>query len=163
MAPVPPEPPPRPRWQPILGAALLIVGLIVGVVAILALRDPTGQRSPTGQPQAPASGEPSATAAPTSSGADAPRASVVVLNNTSIQGLAASTGQLLTDAGWTVTSTSNYSNDIISTAAYYDPSDPANQAAATPLQAEFPWIARVVPRFEQLPPSPIVLIVTAAY
>lgn len=154
-------------WQPILGAALLIAGLIVGVIAIIALSDPSGQRSTTGTRQTGSSDDtpapPSSPAAPATSAATAARAAVVVLNNTTIPGLAGRAGADLTAAGWTVTSTSNYSNNIVSTAAYYDPSDPANQVAATQLQREFPFIVRVVPRFAELPPSPIVLILTAGY
>lgn len=157
----------RPRWQPILGAALLIAGLIAGVIAVIALSDPSGQRSATGAPRTVAATD-SASAPSTSSAASTgttapPRAPVIVLNNTQIPGLAATAGADLTAAGWTVTSTSNYSNNIESTAAYYDPSDPANEAAATELQREFPFIVRVVPRFSDLPPSPIVLVLTKAY
>lgn len=90
-------------------------------------------------------------------------ASVVILNNTNVTGLAARAKTDLQNAGWTVTDATNYSNDIISTAAYYDPSDPANQQAALALQRQFPWIKRVVARFPQLPASPIVLILTASY
>lgn len=162
----PPSAVPGRSWQPILGAVLLIAGLIIGVIAVVALTQPDGQRSTSGTRQTggaedtPAPTEAATTASTTASTG---RASVVVLNNTSIQGLASTAGADLTAAGWTVTATDNYTNDIVSTAAYYDPSDPANQAAATELQKQFPWIVRVVPRFAELPPSPIVLILTAAY
>lgn len=153
-------------WQPILGAILLIAGLIVGIIAVVALTQPSGQRSPTGTRQTGSVEDTgAATSAPTTPGTSgaAARASVVVLNNTTVQGLAGTAGADLTAAGWTVTATDNYTNNIESTAAYYDPSDPANQAAATQLQKEFPWIVRVVPRFAELPASPIVLVLTAAY
>ena len=145
---------------------LLIAGLIIGVIAVVALNQPSGQRSTTGTRQTGSTDDTgAATSAPAnpSTGAAAARASVVVLNNTTVQGLASTAGADLTAAGWTVTATDNYTNNIESTAAYYDPSDPANQAAATQLQKEFPWIVRVVPRFADLPPSPIVLVLTAAY
>lgn len=160
----PPSSAPGRSWQPILGAVLLIAGLIIGVIAVVALTQPSGQRSSTGTRQAggATSAAPTDTATTAATGAPA-RASVVVLNNTSVQGLASTAGADLAAAGWTVTATDNYTNDIVSTAAYYDPSDPANQAAATQLQREFPWIVRVVPRFAELPASPIVLILTAAY
>lgn len=163
----PPSTAPGRAWQPILGAALLIAGLIVGVIAVVALTQPSGQRSTTGTRQTGSSDDTVAASAsptaPATSGGASARAAVIVLNNTSIQGLASTAGADLSAAGWTVTATDNYTNDIESTAAYYDPSDPANQSAATQLQREFPWIERVVPRFAELPASPIVLVLTAAY
>jgi len=106
----------------------------------------------------------SSTSSGSGGGGDSSRtSSVVILNNTDITGLAARARADLQAAGWTVTDATNYSNDIISTAAYYDPSDPASAQAAQDLQAQFPWIKRVVPRFAQLPASPIVLILTAGY
>ncbi len=59
--------------------------------------------------------------------------------------------------------TENYSNDIISSAAYYDPSRAANRAAAEELRKEFPGIKRVVARFAQLPDAPIVLVLNDDY
>ena len=65
--------------------------------------------------------------------------------------------------GWTVTSTDNFSNDILSTCAYYDPTDPANQQAALALQQQFPAIKRVKERFPELPAGPIVVVLTSDY
>ena len=164
MAPAPTAP--GRSWQPILGAALLIVGLIVGVIAVVALTQPSGQRSTTGIRQTGSSDDTAgSTGAPATPGttASTARASVVVLNNTTIAGLAGTAGADLTAGGWTVTATANYQDTIESTAAYYDPDDPAGKPAALALQAQFPWIVRVVERFDELPPSPIVLVLTAAY
>jgi hypothetical protein len=158
----PPSTAPGRSWQPILGAFLLIAGLIIGVIAIVALTQPSGQKSTTGTRQTGSSDD---TAAPTAAATTAApaRASVVVLNNTTIPGLAGTAGADLTAGGWTVTATDNFQNTIESTAAYYDPADPANKAAAVALQAQFPWIVRVIERFADLPPSPIVLVLTAQY
>jgi hypothetical protein len=88
---------------------------------------------------------------------------VVILNNTTITGLAARASAELQAAGWTVTDTRNYQNNIASTAAYYDPADPVSEQAARDLANQFPWILRVVPRFAQLPVSPIVLILNGDF
>jgi len=71
--------------------------------------------------------------------------------------------QQFEQGGWTVTSTGNITNDILSTCATYDPSDPANQAAALQLQQQFPAIKRVKERFSELPPGPIVVVLTTDY
>ncbi len=57
----------------------------------------------------------------------------------------------------------NLTNDILSTCAYYDPSDPANEAAAQQLQQQFPEIKRVKERFAELPPGPIIVVLTTDY
>jgi len=62
-----------------------------------------------------------------------------------------------------VTSTGNLVNDIVSTCAYFDPADPGAEAAARALQAQFPTIKRVAPKFAQLPAGPIVVVLTRDY
>jgi cytoskeletal protein RodZ len=172
---------------PILGAILVVFGVVLAVVAVVALNKPQGQSSPTGTrhtsgtgvPTAntgsaststspPSSTSPAATPTDTISAASSPAAgttepSVAILNNTQVAGLAATAAADLRAGGWTVTSTDNYANNIVSTCAYYDPSDPANKAAALDMQKQYPWIRRVVARFPELPASPIVLVITAAY
>jgi hypothetical protein len=88
---------------------------------------------------------------------------LVVLNSTTTTGLADTAKQRFEQGGWTVTSTDNITNDILSTCAYYDPSDPANQAAALQLQQQFPAIKRVKERFAELPSGPIVIVLTTDY
>lgn len=171
--------------QPILGAALLIVGIVVAIFAVIALSRPNGQRSEGGARQTAAEQSLAGTPTPSNTSEDSSdsssddasgaasddnpdaagdvRASVLILNNTDIQGLAARAAEELRAAGWTVTGTDNYDNSIRSTAAYYDPSDPVNESAAHQLEKQFPWIERVVPRFAELPDSPIVLVVNAAF
>jgi hypothetical protein len=65
--------------------------------------------------------------------------------------------------GWTVTSTGDFQGDILSTAAYYDPSVTGAQAAAEALQSQFPAIKRVKERFGGLPGGPIVVVLTNDY
>ena len=88
---------------------------------------------------------------------------LVVLNNTTIDGLAAQAAQRFKSAGWTVTSIGNLANDIRSTCAYYAPSHPRARAAAKALRREFPAIKRVRRKFPQLPAGPIVVVLTPNY
>jgi hypothetical protein len=189
------------QWQQTFGAVLVVIGLVVAVIAVVALSKPHGKSSEgtgvvatgTGVPPPPvtdsgsASTSPTATSsgskssAPATSGsksssgsktsapataatsAAAARPSVAILNDTTINGLGAQAQADLTAQGWTVISATTYTNNIASTCAYYDPSDPANEAAALVLQQQFPWIKRVKERFAELPSAPIVLVITASY
>ena len=88
---------------------------------------------------------------------------LVVLNNTTTTGLAGQAAHRFESAGWKVSSVGNLTNDIISTCAYYDPSVANAKAAAKALKHEFPTIKRVRPKFPQLPPGPIVVVLTPDY
>jgi hypothetical protein len=90
------------------------------------------------------------------------RAPLVVLNNTTISGLAQDAADRFESGGWKVSEYSNYQNDILSTCAYYDPSVDGSQAAARALAHQFPGIKRVKPQFAQLASwhSPVVVILT---
>ena len=89
---------------------------------------------------------------------------LVVLNNTTTPNLARDAAQRFDAAGWQVTSyDENYRNDILSPAAYYDPSVPGAKAVATALQRQFPTIKRVVPKFQGLPAGPVVVVLTTDY
>jgi hypothetical protein len=87
----------------------------------------------------------------------------VVLNNTTITGLAVRAQSNFVAGGWTVTSTGNLQNEIISTCAYYDPAVAGAQAAAGRLQQQFPAIKRAAPKFAGLPAGPIVVVLTPDY
>ncbi len=52
---------------------------------------------------------------------------LVVLNNTTIKGLATQAAARFESGGWKVTSSGNLTNEIISTCAYYDASRPAGE------------------------------------
>ena len=86
-----------------------------------------------------------------------------MLNNTDKTGLAETAAASFRAGGWTVTSTGNLVNNIISTCAYYDPSVANAQAAANALKAQFPAIKRVVAKFSGLPAGPIVVVLTTDY
>ena len=176
-----PRPSNRRRIDRVGGGVLAVLGLVVAVVAVAALRHPNGRQArpvalrttstttitataPT--PTTPSSSSPSASATATdstSSSAFAHSVPLVVLNSTSIEGLADTASQRFESAGWTVTWSGTLTNDILSTCAYYDPSDPANEAAAQQLQQQFPEIKRVKERFTELPPGPIIVVLTTDY
>jgi ABC-type transport system substrate-binding protein len=88
---------------------------------------------------------------------------LVVLDNTGRPELARAATDRFKQAGWTVTDTSTFDGDILSTAAYYDPSTAGAQAAAEALQAQFPEIQRVRPKFDGLGPGAIVVVLTYDY
>jgi hypothetical protein len=88
---------------------------------------------------------------------------LVVLNSTTKTGLAASAAKTFQAGGWTVTSSGNIVNNILSTCAYYDPSDSKNQAAAQALMAQFPAIKRIAVKFAELPAGPVVVVLTSDY
>ncbi len=100
----------------------------------------------------------------TSALADDPKSvPLVVLNNTTTAGLAKQAAQRFRAGGWTVTSSGNLTNNIISTCAYYDPATAGAKAAAKALQAQFPTIKRVEPKFTGLPSGPVVVVLTPDY
>lgn len=175
----------RQRRERLAGIGLAALGVAVLVVALIALRQPgknsTSAGSVTASPTrsasraatssaAPASRPPTSSAVSTSpatsastSASTAARLPLVVLNNTTITGLAAQASDRFRAGGWTVTSYGNYQNDILSTCAYYDPAVPNAESDARRLQAQFPTIKRVAPKFPELPAGPIVVVLTPDY
>jgi hypothetical protein len=170
---------------------LAALGVAVLVIAIIALRQPNGHQaslhtSAVGQSSsipAPSTSSPPSTAASSASSsasasnsAPAPSTSVssstagslkavplVVLNNTNKTGLADTAAARFRAGGWTVASTGNLSNNIVSTVAYYDPAVANAQQAALALQTQFPAVKRVVAKFAGLPDGPIIVVLTADY
>ena len=180
----------RRRRDQVAGSALALLGVAVLVVAVIALRHPktaaagalppsTSAGAPTTAPvttpraTTSSSGSAAGQAVPTPASTASPAASItasgaarvplVVLNNTTIRGLAQQASARFAAGGWTVTSYGNYRNDILSTCAYYDPSVSGAQASAQALQAQFPTIKRVLAKFAQLPAGPIVVVLTTDY
>ena len=159
-----------------------MAGLSLAVIAFTALGHPRGRQTallrplasapagvpgtaaaaerPTGQPTAGAAGYgASSDARPGSQAAT----SLIVLDNTGRPAVAREATERFERAGWTVTDTSTFDGDILSTAAYYDPATAGARAAAQALQAQFPAIQRVRPKFDGLPPGPVVVVLTYDY
>jgi hypothetical protein len=176
-----PPPPNRRRIDRISGSVLAVLGIAVAVVALIALRHPNGRQAkpvalrtststvtatpPTSTKTVTKSPSPSkhpttASGSSTSTGHPIP---LVVLNSTTTTGLAETAKQRFEQGGWTVTSTNNIVNDILSTCAYYDPNTPGAQQAAEQLQQQFPAIKRVKEKFSDLPAGPIVVVLTRDY
>ncbi len=168
------------------GAAIAALGVVVLVVAVFALRHPRGEGTVAGSDtRAPSSSAPqpstssgsapskrvSSSAAPTSASSSpsssAPAAAaklpLVVLNDTTISGLAKQAADTFQAGGWSVAQVGNLQNDILSTCAYYDPSATGARASAELLRHQFPAIKRVVPKFPELPSGPIVVVLTPDY
>jgi hypothetical protein len=162
-------------------------------VAVLALREPNGHLSTAlsrtsassvakQTAASPAKGSPSRGSSPsggsssggsssasspdtghTAAGSGVKDVPLVVLNNTTIHGLAVEAAQRFESGGWTVSRWGNLSNVIISTCAYYDESDPTARPAAEALKAQYPAIKRVEPKFAELPAGPVVVVLTPDY
>jgi len=161
------------------------LGIAVLVVAVLALREPKGHVSAqhnasavgdrSASPTSGASAAPKTSSAPTPSQSPASHVGdskssssakplpLIVLNNTTVPGLAKRAAQRFEAGGWTVSRYDNYQNDIVSTCAYYDPSVVGAKAAAKALQREFPTIKRVKERFTELPSAPVVVVLAPDY
>jgi hypothetical protein len=165
---------------------LTILGLAVAVVAIVALNHPKGQQAANGSTvpsssaaSSPSSSKPTSTPKSTAnaqtkstktssqnnvaSSQNNGRPALLVLNNTNTSGLASTAVQRFQQGGWTASVGGNFVGDILSTAAYYDPSVTGAQAAADALQQQFPAIKRVVQRFTGLPQGPIIVVLTTDY
>jgi len=180
-----PTPPNRRRFDRVGGSVLAVIGVVVAVVAIIALQHPNGRQAkpvslktstvtatathtttkspPASRTSTRTAPPPSRTGGSSTSTSSSHSIPLVVLNSTTIQGLAETAKQQFQAGGWTVSYTDNIVNDIISTCAYYDPSDPANEQAAMQLQQQFPSIKRVKEKFSDLPAGPIVVVLTSDY
>ena len=165
-----------------------MLGIAVLVVAFLALRNPkhnaaagaseTITTTHTVTPSAPASDTgssalssfaPSESLVPSDTASSPPKHSaigsqpLVVLNAVGTPHLATDAATQFEDGGWTVAHIGNYTNNFLSTAAYYDPSVPGAHRAARALQQQFPFIKRVVERFPELPAGPVVVVLWSDY
>lgn len=179
----------RQHRERLAGGTLALLGAVVLVVALFALRHPSGQDTTVDAgrtsrvgtvKQSPSTKHATAKAAPSSPArslhlgsptkhgssqpSESPRAvPLIVLNNTTTQGLAAEAAAVFKSGGWTVTRFDNYRNDIVSTCAYYDPAEPSAKSAAEALRRQYPTIKRVAPKFAELPSGPIVVVLTPDY
>jgi hypothetical protein len=163
----------------------VILALGVGLIAITALNHPKGRETaratsvPTSSasvakpsssaPKKPAPTAPSATPKPAPKTSSPPtptaitRPSVLVLDNTSTASGVATALSRLRAGGWTASSGGTFDGSILSTAVYYDPAVTGADQAATALQAQFPAILRVKPKFSGLPQGALILILTSDY
>jgi hypothetical protein len=158
------------------GIVVVCLGLVVLAIAIIALREPNGHvaagASDTSNVahQSPSNTEsPSGSATKSSDTSSAPATAqlksvpLVVLNNSSVANLASEAAQQFESGGWTVTHIDDLNNDILSPCAYYDPTVANAKQAALALQAQFPGIDRVKPKFPELPSGPVVVVLTGDY
>jgi len=173
----------RRQRERVAGTLVVCLGIAVLLVAVVALRDPKGhlsagrsasnvakqssahaKASPTKPEKASHSARASSShSTEVQSGSSVKSVPLIVLNNTTIAGLASRAATEFESGGWTVTKSDNYQNEILSTCAYYDPSDPHAKAAADALQAQYPAIKRVKPKFPELPSGPVVVVLTPDY
>lgn len=120
---------------------------------------PTPATPATAAPTASSpTGTPSATAV--TSAAVAKDTEVVVLNQTTRAGLAASVADRLRDAGWTVPVVGNFRGVVPATTVYYPDGARAQAQAAA---ADLPVPPRVLPRFGNLSTTRLTVVVTDSY
>ena len=174
----------RQQRERLAGIALAALGLVVLVVALFALREPNGHvgsaapastsgaaqdttpsQSPSTRPSSPATASASSPeGSATSPGPDSLKSvPIVVLNNTTIQGLAQQAAESFKAGGWTVSSVGNLQNEILSTCAYFEKGNAQAKAAAKALRKQFPTIKRTEPKFPELPAGPVVVVLTPDY
>ncbi|WP_397517673.1 LytR C-terminal domain-containing protein [Rhodococcus oxybenzonivorans] len=127
-----------------------------------AARTTTATASASGATSTSASASTTSGASGTSASADASSVPVRVFNNSNVTGLAGQTATELTEAGWTVAETGNYSDGTISETTVYYGNSPAEKEAATQIAAELGATAK--PRFAGIANSSagVIVIVTAA-
>ena len=126
----------------------------------------TSATPPTPSTTAPASTTPASSAPATTSQATETAADlvgsleVVVLNQTGRSGLAATVAKALRGEGWTVPFTGNFRGQVPATTVYYPPGAEAEARAAA---AGLPTEPRVRPRFGNLSPTRLTVVVTDSY
>jgi LytR cell envelope-related transcriptional attenuator len=108
---------------------------------------------PPSTPPAPPPSTSSRPAPPPHNNPPAVRSPLTVLNNTTESGLADQAARQFRGGGWTVVKVGNFTGKIPNTTVYYDPGNDAELAAARALQAQYPAIQRVLPRYDGLPDS----------
>jgi hypothetical protein len=96
----------------------------------------------------------------TSPGRRAPDVPLLVLNNSTIDGLGLRAASDFRNGGWTVAGVGNLSGRLRDTTVYYEPGY-AEQARA--LAAQFPQVHRVLPRIDGLPGAARLTVVVTRY
>lgn len=120
---------------------------------------PATTKAPTKPTSSATTSRPPSTTTPPSA-AQVGDLEVVVLNQTSRRGLAATVAQRLRDKGWTVALTGNFRGQVTATTVYYPPGAKADAEAAA---AGLPTESRVRPRFGNLSTSRLTVVVTDSY
>jgi LytR cell envelope-related transcriptional attenuator len=85
---------------------------------------------------------------------------VVVLNQTSHEGLAGTVADLLRSKGWSVPAVGNFRGTVPATTVYYPPGD---EAAAQAAAESLPTAPRIRPTFGNLSTSRLTVVVTDTY
>jgi len=149
--------PRRPTSPPVASVAPTLRPSSVPSAAVGASTPPAsaGPVAPAAVPPAPASGSSTVDTAPAPA-----RAPLLVLNNSTVTGLAARSARQFAAAGWPIAGVGNLQGDTPETTVYYPP---GLAAAARELAAEFPGIRRVLPRPAGLPGSGLTVVLTGAY
>ena len=155
----------RSWWGRTWPSIVALVGTIAVVGALLVFFgrdvDPSDSVSTAGSTapsDAGASGAPTGEPTPTEVAPPVDvKAPVVVLNGSSVRGLAAKTGQVLTAAGWTVAATDNYPRGLPATTVFYPA--PLFDAAQT-LARAFPELTTLAPALEGMSTDQLTLVLT---
>ena len=100
------------------------------------------------------------TAQPGKAPAPAPDMQVVVLNQTTRRGLAATVAKALRSSGWPVPAVGNFRGIVPSTTVYYPP---GGEAGALAVAADLPVEPRVRPSFGNLSETRLTVVVTDSY
>jgi len=143
----------------LLGTIAVVGALLVFFGRDVESADSVSTAGSTAPSDAGASGTP--TGEPTPEPTVAPpvdvKAPVVVLNGSSVRGLAAKTGQVLTAAGWTVAATDNFARGLPVTTVFY----PAQLFdAAQTLARAFPKLTTLEPAREGMSADQLTLVLT---
>ena len=177
----------RPPVRAVAGAAVAVVGVILGIGSLLWVTDEPARRniastaapvsvaSPSTAPVVPPEVETAPAApAPVAPAPVAPEAApagqpevlsspvvpVTVLNNSDRDGLADRAAVRFERGGWPVQATGNFRGRIPVTTVYYDR---GLEASARAFADTFPGVVRVRPRFETLPARGVVVVLTREY
>ena len=121
---------------------------------------PTSAESPPGDTKV--EGTKTAKPEPESETPQAPASDmqVVVLNQTTRRGLAATVAQTLRSSGWPVPAVGNFRGIVPSTTVYYPP---GGEASALAVAADLPVEPRVRPSFGNLSETRLTVVVTDSY
>jgi hypothetical protein len=170
------EPATEPRRTPrrVVQGLVAVVVVAVGVLGFWSFASP-GAEETSAQTPVTSSAPASSSAAPPAQESVAPtaevtptpvgpvRAPIIVLNSTSITGLAGTIGDQFTAGGWTVDATGpSPVKDVATTTVYFTEGDTVQQQAAAQLIEQFPDLSGPVPRYFELPDQPTPGLVVVA-